>query len=143
MNSKSRSALFLMEQLIVIFVFSVCAAVCISIFVESYLIAKRSVEVNHAIRVAGNGAESFKAAGGDTRLTAQLLRSVNGQTGGDLIIYYDYQWNPSPEDQAAYILRISETGSPASSLVLADVVVSRMDGDMLFSLSVAARRDNP
>ncbi|MCL2604965.1 MAG: hypothetical protein FWD90_10845 [Defluviitaleaceae bacterium] len=124
MNGHSRSNLFLIEQLVVILIFAVCSAVCVSIFVESYLMSKRTLEVNYAIRVAGNAAESYKASGG-----------VDG------VIYYDSNWNVSDTDGAYFVLQITTLDNPAPSLTRAEIVVSRISGDELYRLTVAARGD--
>jgi type II secretory pathway pseudopilin PulG len=143
LNGHSRSTLFLIEQLVVILIFAICSAVCISIFVESYMMGHRTLEVNNAIRAAGNGAESYKASGGDAQETARVLGGINNQADydEDLLIYYNDQWNPCEKEQALYVLRIIRLNNPAPSLVLAEVTVSRMDGEELFNLRVATRRD--
>jgi predicted small secreted protein len=130
-----------MEQLVVIFVFAVCAAVCISIFVESYLIGKGSLELNNAIRIAGNGAESYISAGGDTTNTARFLGAVNSVYQGDLVVYYDEHWLPCLQEEAHYVLRITNTGNPAPSLITADVTVSRINGEVLYEIAIAVRED--
>jgi len=42
MVRRSRSTLFLMEQLIVIAVFAICAAACVKILTTSYFMAKQT-----------------------------------------------------------------------------------------------------
>jgi len=142
-KGQSRSTLFLMEQLVVIFIFAICSVVCISIYVESYLIGKSSLEVNNAIRVAGNAAESYISAGGDIYYVAQFLGGINDQTDykGNLVVYYNDQWESSGKEQASYILRITKTDNPAPSLIIAEVTVSRADGENLFDMTIAARED--
>jgi type II secretory pathway pseudopilin PulG len=142
-KGQSRSTLFLIEQLVVIFIFAICAVICISIFVESYLIGKSSLEVNNAIRVAGNGAESYISAGGDVNNAVRFLGGINSQAEyrGDLVVYYNEQWQPSEKEQASYVLRIIKTDNPAPSLIIAAVTVSRTDGEDLFTMTIAARED--
>jgi type II secretory pathway pseudopilin PulG len=143
-TGQSKSVLFLIEQLVVIFIFAICSAICISIFVESFLIGKSSLEVNNAIRVAGNGAESYISAGGDVDLAVHFLGGVNDQAAynGNLAVYYDEQWEPSQKEQAFYILNIIKTDNPAPSLIIADVTVSRVNGENLFDMTIATREDN-
>jgi type II secretory pathway pseudopilin PulG len=149
-SGHSRSALFLIEQLVVILIFAICAAICVSIFAESYLMGRKTLEINNAIRVAANGAESFKATGGDVNRAAQILGAVNSQVdyGGDLVVYYDDEWNTSSKEQASYVLQIKEyyhifrPYDGAYSLLLGDAVVSRLEnGEEIFSLMVTARND--
>jgi Tfp pilus assembly protein FimT len=82
--------IFLMELLIAVAVFAVCAAVCVSIFVDSYLVSEAADDLNHAMIVAKNGAERLKA-------------------GEDLAVpvFYDAGWNPCEESSAVYILLTS------------------------------------
>jgi len=49
-----------MEQLIVITIFAVCASVCVKLFTESFLIANKARDMNHALLVAKNADEIYK-----------------------------------------------------------------------------------
>jgi hypothetical protein len=124
----------MMEQLVVILIFAVCSAVCVSIFVESYLTEHRSLEVKYAILAASSAAESYKATGGDARETVSILGGNH-----DDAVFFDNLWKPSPEDQAFYILRIKPLDDPYSLLILAEITVGTIDGEELFALSVAVR----
>jgi type II secretory pathway pseudopilin PulG len=144
LKGQSRSTLFLIEQLLVILIFSICAAVCITIFVESYLMSKNTRDVSYAIRVAGNAAESYKAAGGNAYETLRLLHgaqanhAVNDNNGG-LFVYYDDSWNTINENAASFVLRIQPVDYPAPDLVHAEVVIRRVTGEEMYRLSVTAR----
>jgi hypothetical protein len=126
---------------VVILVFAICSVVCISIFVESYLMSNRTIETNNAIRTASNGAEGFKAAGGDIYETLRLLGGFNDQTdyGGVLVVYYNDKWATSLKEDALYVLRINKLDEEVPGLIVAGVTVSRMDGDKLYELTIAAR----
>ena len=110
----TRSGLFAIELLISVGVFSLCAAICVGLFVRSEVMSQDNANLNRAVTEARNAAECFKAAGGDLEKTAQL-------TGGEitpegmLFLAYDDNWNkldlkpgatctfeltllPSPED---------------------------------------------
>jgi hypothetical protein len=112
----------MMEQLVVILIFAICAAVCVSIFVESYLTEHRTLEMKNAILIAGSGAESYKASGG----------SVTQEE-----IFYDDKWDPCDESRASYVLRIKRLDDPDLLLLPAEITVSRTDGEELFVLPVA------
>lgn len=56
---KSKSALFLMELIIVILFFALTSAVCMQVFVKAHLIAEDTNSMNQAILAANNAAESF------------------------------------------------------------------------------------
>jgi type II secretory pathway pseudopilin PulG len=140
LNRNSRSTLFLIEQLVVILIFAVCAAVCVSIFVESYMMERRATDVSNALLVAKSGIESYKAFAGDAERTASVLGGVVYSGGDTVTVYYDEHWDLFTEDGAAYILRIAPAGGGHPSLKLVDVTVGTADGDELIALTAAARR---
>ena len=135
MESRSRSMLFLMEQMIAIIVFAFCAAVCVRIIAEANILANHSNDMKNAIIVSENGAECFKAFSGDPdKITATLGGSYTGSKEDALItIYYDDEWMVSESGGAAYIMsiRIYEKSG--------DISVSRVSGDELISLKVSVR----
>ena len=123
---QSKSSLFLIEQLIVIAVFAICAAVCVKIFAESYILSSAGADINNALLIAKNGAESFKAASGDMDVTAQFL-GVNINKGG-LHVYYDHTWRPCEEEDALYMLRLVPYNGAEneSSLTFCQLSVERL-----------------
>lgn len=60
---KNRASLLLMEQLIMILVFALAAALCLQIFVEADAIADRTACLDEAVRIAQNTAEACKHTG--------------------------------------------------------------------------------
>lgn len=88
----TRSGLFAIELLISVGVFSLCAAICVGLFVRSEIISRDCADLNRAVNEARSVANCFKAAGGDIGKTAEL-------TGGEVIsgdavcIGYDNNWN--------------------------------------------------
>ena len=73
----TRSGLFAIELLIAVGIFSLCAAICVGLFVRSEVMSQDSADLDLAVTEARNTAECFKAAGGDLEETARL-------TGGEL-----------------------------------------------------------
>lgn len=73
----SRSGLFLMEMIIVILFFSICAAICVSAFAKARVTADSSKSLNDAVIQTSNTAEAYKAAGGDLQKTAELIDSAD------------------------------------------------------------------
>ena len=83
----TRSGLFAIELLIAVGVFSLCAAICVGLFVRSEVMSQDSADLNRAVSEARSAAECFKAAGGDLERTAQL---TGGQMMGDTVcVSYD------------------------------------------------------
>jgi hypothetical protein len=142
-NRRSRSALFLMEQLIVVAVFAVCAAACVRILTESYFIASETRDISNAIHAAESGAECFKAVSGDIEKVAEILGGKTIRVDGDAvaIVYYDRNWRVCNEEDAVYRLRlISETPeSEPRSLLTGELSVEKLTGEVIVSLMVAAR----
>ena len=146
MNGRSRSALFLMEQLIVIAVFSICAAVCANIFIGSYITARESRDMKHALALAKNTAESFKAFGSLERAAEVLAGSAYSMDGSaGALIYFDEEWRVCGEDGAAYELRAALRGGDdnAALPLLCDLSVSHIAGEEILGFAVAARRGTP
>jgi type II secretory pathway pseudopilin PulG len=150
MTQRSKSTLFLIEQLIVTAVFAICAAACISILTVSYFYAIDSQSTGNAILKAESAAEIYKATGGNVLLTADLLGGV-AETGGpghfgdyNAAVYYDKSWNISNEPDAAFILRINSTGTSYAShgLILQSggITVEKNTGEQLVAFTVAARQ---
>ena len=150
MTQRSKSTLFLIEQLIVTAVFAICAAACISILTAAYFYATDSQSAGNAILKAESAAEVFKATGGDIFITADILGGV-AQAGGVghsgavyATVYYDHSWQLSNESGASYVLRISSAGTsyPSLGLILASggVTVERITGEQLVAFSVSARQ---
>ena len=137
MTGRSRAALSLIEKLIVIAVFALCASACASIFVESYILSGEARDMNHALVVAKNGAERFKAYG-DPRDTAESLGGrVDGAGGGAVVVYYDEGWRAGGEDGASYVMRLS--GIDGEPQFIRKLTVEKATGEEIVSFTVAAR----
>lgn len=136
MNNRSRTVLFLMEILVVIVIFAVCAAACVKIFTEAYITANNARDLNSALLAAKSSAESYKAVSGD-------LSAWSSITGGHIstdetaFIFYDKEWKSCDESKAAYILRL--TCSKTNNLLSGNVAVCGIAGEEIVSLEVAAR----
>lgn len=91
----TRSGLFAIELLIAVGVFSLCAAICVGLFVRSEIISQDSADLNRAVAEARSAAECFKAAGGDLQRAAEL---TGGEvTGADtLFVEFDESWQKLP-----------------------------------------------
>lgn len=108
----TRSGLFAIELLIAVGVFSLCAAICVGLFVRSEVISQDSADRNRAVAEARSAAEGFKAAGGDLQRTAEL---IGGKQGGTLtpdqtalFVEFDQNWQvPRSEQDVAFELTIA------------------------------------
>ena len=144
MDGRSKATLFLMEQLVVIAVFAICAAVCVYILAISYLMTVDSVDTRNALLVAESAAESHKAFGGDLNQIAGIMYGHDALTDSlfqdGLRIYYCSDWQLVNRDLADFVLHLEHT-AVESSVLLADITVSRLlTGDELVRLTVGVRR---
>jgi len=128
MINRSKSTLFLIEQLIVVAVFAICAVACIRIISTAYLYSRDSRDVGFAIIAAENLAERFKV-------------SPDGFDRAQINIYYDKNWQiVSPED-STYVSSFDVsniTEYPTHRLIEGNINVKRNTGDELISFNVAA-----
>ncbi len=90
------SALFLMELVIAILFFSMCAAVCLSMFGKSADIAVRSTALNEAVVRSSSLAEVFKEEEGSLDGMADLMSRMDEDASevtlsgdGELRVVYD------------------------------------------------------
>ena len=142
MNTRSRSTLFLIEQLIVVTVFAICAAACVRIIVSAWYMARESRDINNAIHAAESGAESYKAVAGDISKTAGILGGNVRGADGAAVVYYDSKWRVCPEDDAdaCYMMKLT-SGSPGAGdtlLVAGELSVARLTGEELITFPLAA-----
>ena len=139
----SASGMFLIELLLAILIFSIASAICLQVFVTAHQISNESNNINRAVIVAQNGAECFKAAGGDLSETARLLGG-NVAGGGSVIeLYYDASWKPAEPHDFEYILEIKEITDRGGGLTDSAAVVSDADGNQIFSIPVSVMEVTP
>jgi len=145
MTHRSKSTLFLIEQLIVIAVFAICAVACISILTSAYFTANDSKATSNAILVAESGAEVFKATGGDADAAAYILRGSPGIVGTSatfVTVFYDSSWQVCGEAGASYFMHIvadTVTRSQDFSLIQGELSVRKITGEELVAFPIAAR----
>ena len=71
---KNKASLLLMEQLVMVLVFSLAAALCLSVFVKADQISRETVHRDEAVLLAQNAAQVLKATSGDVE---QALSTVD------------------------------------------------------------------
>jgi len=131
-----------MEQVVVIAIFAICAAVCVKILVISYIMTVDGADTKNALIIAQNAAESHKAFKGDTR---KILEILSGSTDSyynenAILVYFDANWQPSDDIGASFVLHLITYGE-SSPVIFADITVTSLITDAeLISLRTAARR---
>ena len=137
MSTRSKSTLFLMEQVVVIAIFAFCAAVCVKILVVSYLMTVDAVDTTHALHVAESAAASHRAFRGDAGGIADTLGGavrVDHDTQSVIYVFYDSQWRPTSGlygDGSVFMLRLAMSPDE-NNVVLADITVSRIVEPQVF-----------
>jgi len=148
MVNRSRSTLFLIEQLIVIAVFAICAAACIRILTTAYFYASDSNAASNALLAAESVAESYKAFGGDPTDIAGVINGfMFGDTdGAGYYVHYDKDWRVCSDADAVYVLKLaydklewSSFPSASDSLITAELTVRKDTGEILVAFPIAAR----
>jgi len=145
MAQRSKSTLFLIEQLIVIAVFAICAAACISIFTAAYFYTNDSVAAGNAVIKAESAAEIFKATGGDHVAVAEILSGSSGVSGdaASVMLFFDSDWQICGSYEASYLLKLSIDSNdrvhPGFSLISGTLTVEKITGEQLVSFPLTAR----
>ena len=71
---KGKASLLLMEQLVMILVFALAAALCLQVFVKAGEISEETARRDQAVILARNGAEVLKATHGNASAAEALGR---------------------------------------------------------------------
>lgn len=82
---KNRTSLVLMEQLVMVLVFALAAALCLGVFVKADQISRETARRDEAVLLAQNGAEVLKSCAGDLQKTADILDGTSSNAGVTVI----------------------------------------------------------
>lgn len=121
---KNKASLTLMEQLIMVLVFALAAAICLRAFVSADRISQETAARDKAVYLAQNGAETIKACGGDFAEAAEHLGGEETENG--LTVRYN----------DGFSLEVQEIFTQIPGLGQAEVRVI-WDNQALFSLTAA------
>lgn len=105
---RSKAPLILMEQMVMLLVFALAAALCLQAFVKSDALSSRSEARDRALLEAQNAAEAVRHCDGDFEAAAELL-GAEIWDGESLTLNYDSDWNLI-SDQGSGVLYIEEGG---------------------------------
>ena len=149
---RSKAPLLLMEQMVMLLVFALAAALCLQAFVKSDELSRRSEARDRAVTLCQNAAEAVRHSGGNFNEAAETLGLEFGQ-GSTMFRYYDENWEPlpfsggpipdggegyHPAQEGVYCLSIHAVLDGAQpGLGKASVCVSKVAGETLFELEVA------
>ena len=135
MNSKSGSGsgLFLMEMIMVVFFFILCASTCILVFVRSNNMSKLAQNTNQSVLQSESIAECWKSGGEEAVLTV-----MNGQKDGDgqYSFYWNQDWDAVSEASEASFcatLSVTETDGMANG-VISVMTQNARENEVLYNL---------
>lgn len=141
MNKKnsSGSGVFLMEMIMVVFFFIICASICILVFVKANHMSRLAKDTNQSVIAAESIAEVWKAGGSDGLMQRMGAIGEAGADGGEVTIYWDRSWQqlmqPQP-DQVSY--RAEVIWQVTDDMAEARIVLIRNDDSVeLFALDVS------
>lgn len=79
-NAVNRSSLFITELVIDLFIFAVCAAVCVGLLLKAFSMSRQSTELTQEVYIAQSAAERFRQ-GED--ISAECRYRADGTPCGD------------------------------------------------------------
>ncbi|MBP3701952.1 MAG: hypothetical protein J6I64_08675 [Lachnospiraceae bacterium] len=138
---KNKAPLPLMEQLIMILVFALTAALCLQGFALANRLSQCQETKEHAVIQAQNTAEQLKHTAGDYALAAKQWGGF--WDGHTWTIPYDTSWHVLTDgEDAVYTLQATPvtTGHPLLGSASIQVFHGR---DILFELTAAWQEGNP
>lgn len=126
---KSKAPLSVIEQLVMLLVFALAAAVCLRALAWADNASRHSLDCDRALTEAQSAASVIQQTRGDVHAAAQMLGGSVRE--GCLVIEYDRAWNRT--DSGDILLKVTPVDSHLALLGRADVSVE-MDGDWLATL---------
>ena len=130
---KNKAPLALMEQLVMLLVFALAAALCLRMFVLSDLKSLDFEARDYAVLEVQNAAETVKLNYGDL---SACVQSYGGELRGDRwVLGYDSQWNREESGDGAYHVVVIPRDAEGF-LGMAEVSAQNADGERIFTLTV-------
>ena len=142
---KSKAPLALMEQMAMILVFALAAALCLQAFVKSDAISSRSDARDRAVSLCQTTAEAIRHAGGGEESALEsaaerlgLSYGAYAPEGAPLEAHYNADWTLCADREYEYWLTARPAESGLTGLAMAQVQVWQSGRDQpLFELEVA------
>lgn len=134
---KSKAPLILMEQMAMLLVFALAAALCLQAFVKSDSISSRARDRDKAVTLAQTVAETVRSMGGSPEQAIPAAAEKLGYPGGQPTLEqsFDEAWS-AVEGEGAYRLEVQGTPTGVEGLNAALVRVWAEE-DLLFSVEIA------
>ncbi|MCI8423582.1 MAG: hypothetical protein HFF50_08640 [Lawsonibacter sp.] len=117
---KSKAPLSLMEQMVMLAVFALAAALCLQAFVKSDAISRRSQARDRAVVLSQTAAEVLQHYSGDLDETARYLGCTAGAE--ELHVQYDEDWNVVEGGAYHLYIRYERSDIPGCGLAVVRVI---------------------
>ena len=130
---KSKAPLSLMEQLTMILVFALAAAVCLRLFIVANTVSARVAAQEQAVIAVQNTAESLKAAGGDFDRLAALYGGQRTENGWKI----GYDENGEEAEDAFFTVEAAAFEDGLPLLGSAHIAANDQNGKTLFRIDVS------
>lgn len=137
---RSKAPLALMEQLVMVLVFALAAALCVQAFAVSNRISETAAARDRAVQLAQSAAEIMKSRGGDmTQAQCAAMERLGGRLSqGVWYVLFDRDWNAVSDDGAKdAVYRLEALPDADAGQPKAEIRVSVEDGETLIVLPVA------
>ena len=136
--TKSKAPLTMIEQMVMLLVFALAAALCLQAFVKS---DEMSEARDQAVVLCQNAAEAIRSTGGSWDTAYDLMGMPFPYPGlgkEASVFYYDEDWTLIDTDDCAYQLWIEPLDSGVDGLGKAKISVTEEDSfDAIFAIEVA------
>lgn len=150
---RSKAPLTMMEQMVMVLIFALAAALCLQAFVKSDRLSRQMEARDRAVILCQNAAEVLRGTGGDV---GEALRTAAGQClttdRGEVTARFDENWELVPAGRSFgagkqyYFAWIRELDSEVPGLGRAEIYVESVapaDGEVtrIFELETAWQRE--
>jgi len=141
---KSKSSLVLIEQLLMLLVFAICAAVCLSVFNYANQVSAQNQMKIQAIQHTQNIAERIQGFDQDILNDKEkLAKELNAYATTDTVmLYYDYAWQTVDKPAAVYTLQIKEMlGSKDNLGQISMTMLHIAEDKIIFEIPIAWQKE--
>ncbi len=122
---------FLVELVINCLIFTICAAVCLNLFVRGFQESKESQDLSMATLAAQNIAEVLKATNANEKEMAEAII-----VSSENIIYYNENWE-NIQNQEGSMFTASINTLKDEEFMSSVIEISDKNGNFIYSLEVA------
>ncbi len=125
---RSKAPLALIEQMVMLLVFALAAALCLQAFMLSDRISSRNEADDRALEEAQNVAEVYRSCEGSPEKTVMILGGRRSESGGWECMFNE-DWEQTVEESEAVYRAEASRAEVAQGLGSAEASVRRIDAE--------------